>query len=75
MKMDEIRSVIRRHPFVPFDIRMNNGRAYEVDHPEFVAISRDGATLYYTTNDDQRLLFLDVRQIASLELRQATEAA
>lgn len=71
MNIQEIRLFHRRQPFQPFDIRMSNGRVYEVDHPEFLSFSRDGKTLYYSTAEDERLVFLSVDHINSLELRNA----
>ena len=34
MNADAIRDFLRREPFEPFVIRMSNGEAHEVRHPE-----------------------------------------
>jgi hypothetical protein len=39
MDIDGIRQARRRQPFQPFAIRLADGRALPVPHPEFVAIS------------------------------------
>jgi hypothetical protein len=39
MDIDGIRQARRRQPFQPFTLRLADGRALPVPHPEFVAIS------------------------------------
>jgi hypothetical protein len=38
MNTDEIRRFLKRQPFIPFTIHMNDGRKLGVNHPDFVAI-------------------------------------
>ena len=40
MTMESIREFIRREPFEPFVIRLSNGEAHEILHPECVAITK-----------------------------------
>lgn len=40
MDTNTIREAIRRQPFKPFTLRMNDGREYYIPHPEYVAVSR-----------------------------------
>ena len=40
MTMETIREFIRREPFEPFVIRLSNGEAHEVLHPECVALTK-----------------------------------
>lgn len=67
MRRQKIREILRREPFVPFDIKMSDGRVYEVDHPEFIMQSRDGSVVIFTTEDD-RTVFLDSHHITTLEV-------
>jgi hypothetical protein len=40
MTVDDIRSALRQTPFVPFSIRLADGRALPVKHPEFIIATR-----------------------------------
>jgi hypothetical protein len=40
MNLDVIREAVRRRPFQPFTLRMNDGREFHVPHPELAAVSR-----------------------------------
>jgi len=74
MKSDRIREFVKRAPFIPFDIKTTDGRAYLVDHPEFLSVSRNGDTIVYFTEDD-RIAVIDVDQIVALELSNRPSAA
>ena len=45
MTAERIQEFMHNAPFQPFDIRTSDGRVYTVDHPDFIARSRDGKTL------------------------------
>ncbi len=38
MNAGTIREWLNRHPFEPFELRLSNGEAFQVRHPEVVAI-------------------------------------
>lgn len=38
MDLQGLRDALRRQPFEPFTIRLSDGRALPVEHPEFVAV-------------------------------------
>jgi len=40
MRLTDIDDYLRQRPFVPFLLRMSDGVAYEVRHPEMVILSR-----------------------------------
>ena len=40
-------SYVRASPFVPFRIVMNDGKTYEVRHPDFIDVARDSAIFFY----------------------------
>lgn len=40
MRTTEIENQLRQRPFVPFRLRMTDGTAFEVRHPEMVLVSR-----------------------------------
>jgi hypothetical protein len=39
MRVDELRQLLRREPFLPFMLYVTDGRSFEVRHPEFVGIT------------------------------------
>ena len=41
MNADTIREWLNRHPFEPFELRLSNGEAYQVRHPEVIAIGKN----------------------------------
>jgi len=41
MKADRLRAFQRRRPFHPFEIVLETGEAYRVNHPEQLAIGED----------------------------------
>lgn len=41
MTPEELLDYLRRKPFVPFRIHMNNGRTFEVRHPEMAMVTFD----------------------------------
>ncbi len=40
MRTNEIENQLRQRPFVPFRLRMSDGKAYDVRHPEMLMVSR-----------------------------------
>lgn len=47
MQTKQIRELYDAAPFEPFEIVLPNGSAITVDHPEFMAFSRDYRTLHF----------------------------
>ncbi len=40
MDIETIRETVRRQPFEPFTLRMNDGREFFVGHPEHILLTR-----------------------------------
>lgn len=64
MTKDQIRKWLRRVPFVPFEITLENGDRYAVRHPETVAIG-DGEMVIYTPQKE--VVWFKVRKVTSLK--------
>jgi hypothetical protein len=64
MHVDTIREAIRRVPFVPFTLRMNDGREYHIPHPEYIALSRRSVFVIDPQTDAS--MFLEPVLVASL---------
>jgi hypothetical protein len=65
MHVDSIREALRRQPFVPFFLRMNDGRVFHVPHPEYIALSRRVVVVIDSATD--AAIFLEPVLIASLK--------
>ena len=52
MTAEQFREVLHQQPFRPFTIRMADGRAFEVVHPDFVAQSHSGRTVIVFQPDE-----------------------
>ena len=60
--------LVDAQPFLPFDIRTSDGRAYFVDSLDYFARSREGNVVTYYTPDDDRAVTIRVSQMVSLEV-------
>lgn len=65
MNANFLRKIARGQPFKPFDLRMNDGRAFDVRHPEFIGVNDRVVTLYSERNGTT--LYLEPALIASVE--------
>jgi hypothetical protein len=65
---ERLLELVDADPFVPFDIRTSDGRAYFVDSPEYFARSREGDVVTYYTPEDDRAVTIRVSQIVSVEV-------
>jgi len=65
MSIEEIRALRNQKPFRPFSILMNDGRLFEVERPERLALSHRGheVSLFHGT----KLSLLEVRGIRGLQ--------
>jgi hypothetical protein len=75
MKGKQLQELIRRTPFAPFDIKTSDGRVYSVDHPEFIAITRDLGLIIYVTPEDDRTVWIDANNIVAIEQANRPAAA
>ena len=67
MTTEQFRSTLHLQPFKPFTIRMADGRAFEIPHPDFVAQSPSGRTVVVFQPDDSYSL-LDLLLMTELEV-------
>lgn len=65
MHSDAIRQVLRRQPFEPFLLRMNDGSVFHVPHPDYVAVSHRVIVFIDPVTD--AMIYLEPVLIASLE--------
>ena len=46
MRPDDLLTWLRATPFVPFRIRLNSGRSFEIRHPEMLRVGRSSVNVY-----------------------------
>lgn len=68
MLSSTIREQLRAVPFEPFVVQMNDGRRFEVPHPDFAALSPSGARLIIFRKDSEdAAVALSTLLVASVE--------
>jgi hypothetical protein len=69
MTVEQFRATLHQQPFRPFTIRMADGRAFEVVHRDFVALSPAGRTVIVFQRDETYsvldLLLMSELQVAN----------
>ena len=67
MTVEQLTNVHHAQPFRPFTIRMGDGRAFFVKHPDFISRSPSGRTLI-VHGDDDSFSILDMLLVTELEV-------
>ena len=67
MGPEQLRRAIQARPFVNFVIRTVGGVQYQIDHPEFVALSATGRSIAVYSVNDRVFDIVDTIMIESLE--------
>lgn len=67
MAVEQIREVHSARPFGPFLLRLADGRAFVVTHPEFLSLSRSGRILHLVTPEDT-MQHIDLLTVVSIEV-------
>ena len=79
--LNQLHQVLHAQPFVPFAVRMGDGRTYIVKHPDFLAIPPGGrareAVLYTEgpTPEEPRLHHIDLSLVLEFIAPPPAEAA
>ncbi|MGD2109728.1 MAG: hypothetical protein PVI86_10080 [Phycisphaerae bacterium] len=70
MRISEIENQLRQRPFIPFRLRMTDGNAFDVRHPEMLLVSRTILALALHQGRDGRpedIVFCDPLHIIRIE--------
>ena len=51
MRPDDLLTWNRATPFVPYRIRLNSGRTFEIRHPEMIRVGRSAVNIYTFAGD------------------------
>ena len=67
MTTEQFRATLHQNPFRPFTIRMADGRAFDVAHRDFVALSKSGRTVV-VFQEEESYSVLDLLLMSELEV-------
>ena len=68
MTTDAVSTLHQAHPFRPFVIRLGDGQALPVDHPEFLSYSRNSRTMTVYSKDGS-FEIVNLLLVTGLEVR------
>ena len=68
MNVETLRELLRRQPFEPFEVRMTNGDAHRIRHPELAFLAGSRLVVHYPEND--RIAILSLLHAATIEMIQ-----
>jgi hypothetical protein len=68
MNADTIREWLSRRPFEPFELRLSNGEAHQVRHPEVVALGKNRIAIVDPETD--RFVHVALIHVNSIEALQ-----
>src|SRR4051812_13463376 len=73
MTSQELRAALRTSPFRPFTVRMADGRAFEIRHPDFLLVGPGGRTAFAFGPSGNEFSILDVLLMTEIQFgRQGT---
>ncbi len=75
MDIGGIREAMRQQPFVPFELRLADGRTILVRHPEFVAISANNRRIAVFVQPDDAMMIIEPLLIVSIDFQPTPGAA
>ena len=70
MRAQDVRDMLKRQPFIPFQIQLTDGRVMQVQHPDQVMVARDVAHVGLLESEPsvyQRIEMVALLHIVSLE--------
>jgi hypothetical protein len=60
MNAEDLRPLLNARPFVPFRLHMDDGRTFEVRHPDLLWLGKPKALLLVLTPGPERMLEQDI---------------
>ncbi len=67
MTIEQLRAVHRAQPFRPFTLELADGQKVQVPHPEFLAFSRSGRTVF-VANEDDAVKIIDLLLVTAIQV-------
>ncbi|HWN95436.1 MAG TPA: hypothetical protein VNT99_10420 [Methylomirabilota bacterium] len=70
MWTDGIKEVVKKQPFRPFVIKMTSGATFEINHPEFFAVSPSYRRMYVVM-DEEHTEIIDTLLVESVRIKES----
>ncbi len=67
MTADAVREKLEARPFAPFQLRLPDGRALPVPHPEFMSIAPDDRIAILWKGEGARYWTVDMESVSDME--------
>ena len=68
MTIEKVRELVHADPFVPFSMRLADGRTIPIVHPDYVAFSQSGRIVCAFHGPNDASTFIDVMLVTALEM-------
>lgn len=65
MNTETMQGLLRRQPFQPFEVRMSNGDAFQIRHPEMAFLLKSSLILGSPASDD--FIFCSLLHVADVK--------
>ena len=73
--IEQFRNAQKAQPFVPFTLRLADGRKYEVDHPDWVASHPQGRTIFvFKPGENGDFEIIDLLLVVGIEVHHSKES-
>ncbi|MCI0685250.1 MAG: hypothetical protein L0Y71_24395 [Gemmataceae bacterium] len=66
MKPEALRELLRRRPFIPFEVRMSSGEVYQVRYPDTAFVNRSLLVISDPESDNLTICALDQMATATV---------
>ena len=71
MSSEAVKEIARKQPFRPFVVKMTSGATFEVNHPEFFAVSPSYRRMYIVI-DEEHTEVVDTLMVESVRVKEPT---
>src|SRR5690349_18864721 len=74
--IEQLRTTQRAEPFMPFTLRLADGRSYRVNHPDFISSHPQGRTIIvYKPGEGGDFEIIDLLLVVGIEVHRSKPAA
>ena len=74
--IEQLRATQRAQPFVPFTLRLADGRSYTIEHPDFISSHPQGRTVVvYQRGTNGDLEIIDLLLVVGIEVHRSGRIA
>ncbi len=73
--IEQLRATAKAQPFVPFTLRLVDGRSYTIDHPDFISSHPQGRTIIvYKAGEGGDLEIIDLLLVVGIEVHRSKQS-